>query len=77
MRDLFALSSDYNKDDKATQMFFAETQNKLIYAITGKTAAEIVFERADASSANFGATSWKGSIVRKGDIFISKNYFST
>ena len=76
VRDLFALSSDYNKDDKATQMFFAETQNKLIYAITGKTAAEIVFERADASSANFGATSWKGSIVRKGDIFISKNYLT-
>lgn len=76
VRDLFALSSDYNKDDKAAQMFFAETQNKLIYAITGKTAAEIVFERADASSANFGATSWKGSIVRKGDIFISKNYLT-
>lgn len=76
VRDLFALSSDYNKDDKATQMFFAETQNKLIYAITGKTAAEIVFERADASSANFGVTSWKGSIVRKGDIFISKNYLT-
>ena len=76
VRDLFALSSDYNKDDKATQMFFAETQNKLIYAITGKSAAEIVFERADASLANFGATSWKGSIVRKGDIFISKNYLT-
>ena len=76
VRDLFALSSDYNKDDKATQMFFAETQNKLIYAITGKTAAEIVFERADASASNFGATSWKGTIVRKGDIFISKNYLT-
>ena len=76
VRDLFALSSDYNKDDKATQMFFAETQNKLIYAITGKTAAEIVFERANAAVANFGATSWKGTIVRKGDIFISKNYLT-
>ena len=76
VRDLFALSSDYEKDDKATQMFFAETQNKLLYAITNKTAAEIVLERADAEVANFGATSWKGTIVRKGDIFIAKNYLT-
>ena len=76
VRDLFALSSDYNKDDKETQMFFAETQNKLIYAVTGKTAAEIVLERANAALPNFGATSWKGTIVRKGDIFIAKNYLT-
>ena len=74
VRDLFALSSDYDKTDKATQMFFAETQNKLLYAVTHQTAAEIVVSRADAGMPNMGLTSWKGSIVRKGDIVIAKNY---
>lgn len=74
VRDLFALSSDYDKTDKATQMFFAETQNKLLYAVTHKTAAEIVVERADASKPNMGLTSWKGTIVRKGDVLTAKNY---
>ena len=50
VRDLFALSSDYDATDKATQMFFAETQNKLLYAVTQKTAAEIVVSRADAEN---------------------------
>jgi hypothetical protein len=76
LRDLFALSSDYDPTDKATQMFFAETQNKLLYAVTGKTAAEIIVSRADASKQNMALTSWKGSIVRKQDIFIAKNYLS-
>ncbi len=74
VRDLFKLSSDYDKTDKATQMFFAEAQNKLIYAITHQTAAELVLSRADASQPNMGLTSWKGNIVRKGDIVIAKNY---
>ncbi|MBN1317260.1 MAG: virulence RhuM family protein, partial [Anaerolineales bacterium] len=77
VRDLFALSSDYDPTDKATQMFFAETQNKLLYAVTGKTAAEIIGSRADASKENMALTSWKGSIVRKQDIFIAKNYLSS
>jgi len=76
VRDLFALSSDYDATDKATQMFFAEAQNKLLYAITGKTAAEIVVSRADEKQANMALTSWKGKIVRKQDIYISKNYLS-
>jgi hypothetical protein len=76
IRDLFALSSDYDKTDKATQMFFAETQNKLHYAVTGKTGAEIIAERADASQPNMNLTAWKGSIVRKQDIFIAKNYLT-
>jgi len=76
VRDLFALCSDYDATDKATQMFFAETQNKLLYAVTGRTAAELVLERADASKANMGLTSWKGAIVRKQDILIAKNYLS-
>ena len=74
VRDLFALSVDYDKSDKATQMFYAATQNKLLYAITGQTAAEIIINRANADIANMGLTSWKGSIVRKQDIIIAKNY---
>ncbi|MEK7255673.1 MAG: RhuM family protein, partial [Bacteroidota bacterium] len=76
VRDLFALSSDYEANDKATQMFFAETQNKLLFAVCGKTAAEIVVSRANASQPNMALTSWKGSVVRKQDIFIAKNYLS-
>ena len=76
LRDLFALSSDYDKTDKATQMFFAETQNKLLFAVTHNTAAEIVYNRADAEKPNMGLTAWKGSIVRKGDIIVAKNYLS-
>lgn len=76
VRDLLALSSDYDSTDKATQMFFAETQNKLLYAITAKTAAEIVMSRADSDAPNMGLTSWKGNKVRKQDIIIAKNYLS-
>lgn len=76
VRDLFALSSDYDSTDKATQMFFAETQNKLLYAVTSKTAAEIIVSRADASKENMALTSWNGSTVRKQDIIIAKNYLS-
>jgi hypothetical protein len=76
VRDLFALSTDYDATDKATQMFFAETQNKLLFAITGKTAAEIIVSRANANEPNMALTSWKGKIVRKQDIYTSKNYLN-
>jgi len=76
VRDLFALSSDYDATDKATQMFFAETQNKLLFAVTGNTAAELIVNRADAQKENMGLTSWKGAIVRKQDIIIAKNYLT-
>ncbi|REE08341.1 hypothetical protein DFQ09_10719 [Winogradskyella pacifica] len=76
VRDLFALSSDYDPTDKATQMFFAETQNKLLYAVTHKTAAELVLARADAKDPNMALTTWKGNQVRKQDIFIAKNYLN-
>ncbi|MGA9211772.1 virulence RhuM family protein [Kaistella sp.] len=76
VKDLFALSSDYDTSDKATQMFFAETQNKLLFAITGKTAAEIIVSRANPNEPNMALNSWKGNIVRKQDIFIAKNYLN-
>ena len=77
VRDLFSLSSDYDYTDKATQMFFAETQNKILYAITGKTAAEIVVSRANPNDPNMALTSWKGAVVRKQDIYIAKNYLTS
>ena len=76
IKDLFALSSDYEADDKSIQMFFAETQNKLHYAVTGQTAAELIVSRANADKPNMNLTSWKGSIVRKQDIYIAKNYLT-
>ena len=76
VRDLLALSSDYDKTDKVTQMFFAETQNKLIYAVTHQTAAELIVSRADASQPNMALTSWKGAVVRKQDIYTAKNYLN-
>ncbi len=76
LRDLLSLSSDYDSSDKATQMFFAETQNKILYAITGQTAAEIIVNRANEKQKNMALTNWKGNIVRKQDIFISKNYLN-
>jgi hypothetical protein len=76
VRDLFALSSDYRADDGDAQTFFAEVQNKLLYAVVRKTAAEIVVARADPASANMALTTWSGSRVRKHDVVIAKNYLS-
>jgi len=76
VRDLFALCSDYDGNDKATQMFFAEVQNKLLFAITGQTAAEVVTDRASAEKENMGLTAWKGTVVRKQDIYVAKNYLT-
>ncbi len=76
VRDLLILSSDYDSSDKVTQMFFAETQNKILYAITGKTASEIIVDRALENKPNMNLTSWKWKIVRKWDIFIAKNYLT-
>lgn len=76
LRDLFSLSSDYDKTDRETKQFFSETQNKLIYGVTGKTAADLIMARADHEKPNMALTSWSGSIVRKKDIIIAKNYLT-
>jgi len=76
VRDLFALSADYRADDGNAQLFFAEVQNKLLYAVTQKTAAEIVIARADAASPNMALTTWSGSRVRKHDVTVAKNYLN-
>ncbi|PLC01775.1 hydroxyacid dehydrogenase [Variovorax sp. RO1] len=74
VRDLFALSADYRASDNTAQVFFAEVQNKLLYAVTRKTAAEIVVARADANSPNMALSTWSGSRVRKHDVIVAKNY---
>lgn len=77
LRDLFSLSSGYDKTDKTTLQFFAETQNKLIYGVTGKTAADLIMERANFQKPNMALTSWSGTVVRRKDIIIAKNYLSS
>lgn len=74
VRNILALAADYEPSDAETQHFFQVVQNKLHYAATGKTAPELIAERADAAQPNMGLTVWKGEIVRKGDITIAKNY---
>lgn len=74
VRDLFALSVDYDKSDGATQTFFATVQNLLLYAVTQQTAAELIADRANADDPHFGLRSWNGDRVRKQDILIAKNY---
>ena len=76
VRDLFTLSSDYDKTDKATQVFFATVQNLLIYAVTQKTAAELITARANPADPHFGLLAWKGDKVRKTDIVVAKNYLT-
>jgi hypothetical protein len=76
VRDLFVLSTDYDKTDKETQKFFAIVQNLLIYAVTRQTAAELITRRANPEDPNFGLLTWKGGKVRKQDILIAKNYLT-
>lgn len=74
VRDLFALSSDYQARERETTQFFAEVQNKLLYAATGHTAAELILKRSDPSMPNMALTNWSGSRVRKQDVIVAKNY---
>ena len=76
VRDIYKLSIDYDPRAEQTYEFFQIVQNKLHWAITGKTAAEIISERADASKPNMGLTTWKGPKVRKADIAVAKNYLN-
>jgi hypothetical protein len=71
VREILALAADYQPDDAATQLFFQTVQNKLHYAVCGKTAPELIAERADAKKSNMGLTAWKGAVVRKGDAAIA------
>ena len=76
VRELFALSSDYQANEQTAHLFFAEVQNKLLYAVTQHTAAEIIHDRADDNAPNMGLTTWEGSRVRKADVIVAKNYLN-
>ena len=76
--DIYATSFDYNKDAEITREFFATVQNKLIYAVSGNTAAEIIADRSDSEKINMGLTNWSnpnGKIILS-DVVISKNYLN-
>lgn len=77
--DIYATSIDYDKTAKSTMRFFSAVQNKLHYAVSGNTAAEIIYNRADHKKENMGLTTWKGapdSKIHKYDVIIAKNYLS-
>ena len=76
IRDIYTLAIDYDPHAEITLEFFQSAQNKLHWAITGHTAAEIIAERANASQPNMGLTTWKGAKVRKGDVTVAKNYLN-
>lgn len=77
VREIFAVTSaDYDGTSQTARTFFATIQNKLLYAVTGHTAGELIRARADASHPTMGLTTWKGDRVRKGDVTISKNYLT-
>jgi len=76
IRDIYTLAVDYDPHADTTHEFFQTVQNKLHWAITGHTAAELIAERADASRPNMGLTAWKGAKVRKGDVTVAKNYLN-
>jgi hypothetical protein len=76
VRDLFTLSSDYQVSVKDTQTFFAVVQNKLLYAATGHTAAELIVKRSNPEQPNMALMNWRGSRVRKHDVIVAKNYLT-
>jgi hypothetical protein len=74
IRDLFALAVDYDAATDETKQFFQVVQNKLHWAISKHTAAELIAERADSNRPNMGLTAWKGAKVRRVDVTVAKNY---
>jgi len=74
--DIYATSTDYDPTDERSIRFFQTVQNKMHWAITGKTAAEIIAQRADSSKPNMGLTNWRGTKPRKQDVGIAKNYLN-
>ena len=76
VKEVFALAADYGSKERDVQLFFRTAQNKLHFAVTGKTAPELIAKRADASKPNMGLTTWKGGVVRKPDVTVAKNYLS-
>lgn len=80
VKDIYVKSMDYDKNSEQAQLFFKTVQNKMLYAVTGSTAAELVVERSDAALSNMGLTSWEGNKtgrgIRKADVVTAKNYLT-
>lgn len=74
VREIFAMAADYSPSLAETTRFFRVIQNKLHFAVTGKTAAELIFERADSRQPHMGLTNWKSGRVQKADVSVAKNY---
>jgi len=74
LKDIYSLSVDYDKSSRKSIFFYANVQNKVLYAITGNRAAKIVYDRVDSKKSNVGLTSWKNEKIRKTDVVIAKNY---
>ena len=74
--EIYSTSIDYNEKDEETLLFFKTVQNKLHYAISGETAAELIYHRSDSTKDNMGLTSWSGNRVQKVDVTVAKNYLS-
>ncbi|WP_220387325.1 virulence RhuM family protein [Agreia bicolorata] len=77
VKDLYTTAVDYESQSDAAQKFFAQVQNKMLWAVTGMTAAELIAARSDPNAENMGLTSWAGSVVRKGDVSTGKNYLDS
>ncbi len=76
VRDIYATAIDYDAKSDQAQLFFKKVQNKMLWATTHKTAAELIVERADPKLPNMGLTSWEGNRVRQQDVTIAKNYLT-
>jgi len=76
VRDIYATAVDYDPKSDQAQLFFKKVQNKMLWAATHKTAAELIVERADPKLPNMGLTNWDGSRVRQQDVMIAKNYLT-
>ena len=74
--DIYATSIDYDPTQEISILFFKTVQNKVHWAITGQTAAEIVHDRVDAAKTNLGLTNWRGAVIRKQDVVIAKNFLT-
>lgn len=74
IKELYTTAVDYEKTSGAARLFFKKVQNKMLWAVTGHTAAELIAARADPAKPNMGLTAFKGSIVRKADVDTAKNY---
>lgn len=76
IRDIYATAVDYDGKSEAAQLFFKKVQNKMLWAVTGHTAPELIAGRADPALPNMGLTTWQGGRVRKQDVTVAKNYLS-